>query len=561
LRAYDTNGWRTAISRPNGVTSSYGYDAASQVTSITHTGPSGALMSFAYTYDAAGNRTSVTKDGGNPESYTLDALNRLTNVTYADGTTQAYTYDANGNRLSLTVNGSTPVIYSYNDADRLTSDGTNTYTYDANGNLVVRGADSFTWDYASRMTGATIGSTTATYTYDGEDVRVGKTVASTPTSYLWDRESGLPLLVDDGSRGYLHAGGVLGEVSPSAREELIADALGSVRGVADDTGALSGSADFDVYGAVRTSSASTAAFAFTGEQSDPETGFTYLRARYYDPAVGRLGAVDTVIPNAPGTQGYNPYAYVAGNPVRWVDPSGHSATAEAGMFNKRNATAAGPIAALGRLLAGTFDKLSCALDIRCRSLWTVIGTAAAGAATGWAGANPPDKWPPIPVPPTCAFTGSCGAVPASGGGSGSAPAAGGAAVNPPAVGNPPITGTGISNPDNGERESRGRDREPRTSLWRMVSEAEALDIAACGCFRPEAAGRSLEGKWFAPNRLLALAYGPYYPDLTRLVQAIVSRRFANQFLMWNADHGGFLGYFVPAHRLAELSAHAQIRIQ
>jgi YD repeat-containing protein len=61
------------------------------VTSITHTGPSGTLMSFAYTYDAAGNRTSVTKDAGNPESYTLDVLNRLTNVTYADGTTQAYT--------------------------------------------------------------------------------------------------------------------------------------------------------------------------------------------------------------------------------------------------------------------------------------------------------------------------------------------------------------------------------------------------------------------------------------------------------------------------------------
>jgi YD repeat-containing protein len=90
---------RTAIVRPNGVTSAYGYDAASQVTAITHTGPSSTLMSFAYTYDAAGNRTSVTKDGGNPETYTLDALNRLTSVTYADGTTQAYTYDATGNPL------------------------------------------------------------------------------------------------------------------------------------------------------------------------------------------------------------------------------------------------------------------------------------------------------------------------------------------------------------------------------------------------------------------------------------------------------------------------------
>ena len=156
---------------------------------------------------------------------------RLTGVTYADGTTKAYSYDATGNRLSLAVNGGTPTSYTYNDGDQLTSDGTSTYTYDDNGNLVSRGSDIFTWDYASRMTGATVGSTTATYTYDGEDARVGKTVASTPTAYVWDRESGLPLLVDDGSTAFLHSRGALGEISATTREDLIGDALGSVRGL------------------------------------------------------------------------------------------------------------------------------------------------------------------------------------------------------------------------------------------------------------------------------------------------------------------------------------------
>ncbi len=30
------------------------------------------------------------------------------------------------------------------------------------------------------------------------------------------------------------------------------------------------------------------AFLFTGEQRDCETGLYYLRARYYDPAIGRF---------------------------------------------------------------------------------------------------------------------------------------------------------------------------------------------------------------------------------------------------------------------------------
>jgi hypothetical protein len=31
-----------------------------------------------------------------------------------------------------------------------------------------------------------------------------------------------------------------------------------------------------------------------------------------------------VSPNGPGTQGYNPYSYAAGNPATHTDPSGHA---------------------------------------------------------------------------------------------------------------------------------------------------------------------------------------------------------------------------------------------
>jgi RHS repeat-associated protein len=156
-------------------------------------------------------------------------------------------------------------------------------------------------------------------------VRASKTVGAQTVPYIWDREMGLPLLVDDGDDAYLHAGGVLAGVDDAGVAEYhLADALGSVRGVTDGSGVVTGTAEYDVFGEVRSSSGVSSLFLYTGEQYDAETGFTFLRARYHNPAIGRFISADSVQPNAPGTQGYNVYAYVANNPTTWVDPSGHS---------------------------------------------------------------------------------------------------------------------------------------------------------------------------------------------------------------------------------------------
>ncbi len=198
--------------------------------------------------------------------------------------------------------------------------------------MTTAGADTFTWDgvdpersrRANRMSGATVGGTASTYAYDGDYTRVQKTVGGTPTNYVWDRESGLPLMVDDGTNAYLHEDGALAQLNGAGTSEyLLDDAIGSRRGVTNLAGALTGTADYDTFGAVRTSTGTGSAFGYTGEQFDAETGYTYLRARYLNPALGRFTSADTVQPNAPGTQGYNLYAYVANSPTTWVDPSGH----------------------------------------------------------------------------------------------------------------------------------------------------------------------------------------------------------------------------------------------
>jgi len=97
--------------------------------------------------------------------------------------------------------------------------------------------------------------------------------------------------------------------------------LGSVRAQAGDTGAVTGTADYDVWG-TELSSTTSGLFSWTGEQSDDETGLTYLRARYYSPTYSRFLSTDPVQPNAGGTQGFNAYAYAQNNPATLTDPSG-----------------------------------------------------------------------------------------------------------------------------------------------------------------------------------------------------------------------------------------------
>jgi RHS repeat-associated protein len=89
-----------------------------------------------------------------------------------------------------------------------------------------------------------------------------------------------------------------------------------------------GSRSYEAFGVPRTTSGTSSLFGFTGEPSD-STGLVYLRARSLDPAAGRFLSADTVQPNALGTQGFSLYAYVAGNPTTWTDPSGHMAEAVA----------------------------------------------------------------------------------------------------------------------------------------------------------------------------------------------------------------------------------------
>ncbi|MNB99464.1 tRNA(Glu)-specific nuclease WapA precursor [compost metagenome] len=56
---------------------------------------------------------------------------------------------------------------------------------------------------------------------------------------------------------------------------------------------------------------------------DAETGLYYLRARYYDPSIGRFINEDTYEGQVNNPLSLNLYTYVYNNPLIYNDPTGH----------------------------------------------------------------------------------------------------------------------------------------------------------------------------------------------------------------------------------------------
>jgi RHS repeat-associated protein len=101
--------------------------------------------------------------------------------------------------------------------------------------------------------------------------------------------------------------------------------VGSVRQLADADGQVTLAQSFDPFGVLLEADGSGASeFGYTGEQADGSTGLVFLRARYYDPAVGRFLAKDPFPGFAQRPATLHSYAYVTNNPINRADASGYN---------------------------------------------------------------------------------------------------------------------------------------------------------------------------------------------------------------------------------------------
>jgi RHS repeat-associated protein len=104
---------------------------------------------------------------------------------------------------------------------------------------------------------------------------------------------------------------------------ILKDHLGSASVVTDASGNIVGENRYYPYGETRfTSGTLYTDKLFTG-QRDVGLGIYHYGARFYSPRVGRFISPDTIVPGAANPQAWNRYSYVLGNPLKYIDPSGH----------------------------------------------------------------------------------------------------------------------------------------------------------------------------------------------------------------------------------------------
>ena len=261
--------------------------------------------------------------------YTYDPLNRLTSAVYDDGSFYQYTYDAVGNRLTETTPSGTDT-YIYNINNWVVQKNDTHWSYDGAGNLRYDGVRSYAYDAANRLQLVSDQSAyiQTRYVYNGLGDRLQSMLIYYPTgeittnNYTLDLNTNLTQVLADGSNTYTYGYNRIAQISDTQTGYFLGDALGSVRQVADETGAVNLVQSYSPYGEMIASVGDyVTAFNYTGEMTDG-TGLVFLRARYYDPSSGRFINKDTW-----GGDYNNPitlakWLYANGNPANYSDPTG-----------------------------------------------------------------------------------------------------------------------------------------------------------------------------------------------------------------------------------------------
>ena len=340
LYEYDANGNRSTVKYANGIVVTYNYDELNRLICEKALDKQGGLVAqYEYTLGAAGERLKAEETDRTVE-YTYDKLYRLTGEKItAGGETDEYTYayDSVSNRITKTKN-SAETTYTYNALNQLTSENGTSYQYDDAGNLISVTSDTksvlYAYNAENKMIRATVqeGNSVSVeeYEYDYAGNRTVKKSENDYTYYLNDVSGSLTQVLAeldaDGNEKcwYTIGADLISQERNGAVSTYLYDGHDSVRGLSDETGAVTDTYNYDAWGELLDKTGTTEnSYLYCGEQLDSATGLYYLRARYMNPSTGTFTTMDTYQGSIFDPVSLHKYLYANANPVTYVDPSGY----------------------------------------------------------------------------------------------------------------------------------------------------------------------------------------------------------------------------------------------
>ena len=239
-----------------------------------------------------------------------------------------YVYDQAGNRTRMeSMDGITE--YIYDNCNRLQTTVTNgkrtSFSYDACGNLLSDGHQSYSYDELNRLSSVTTADgNTFVHHYDAEGLRHEVEEDGRLVQFIFNHKRQIITeeSSDIGITRYLRGLDLIGSDIENARTyyHYVSDTNGSIAYILNKQSKIENEYQYDAFGNIISSKENIAnIFCYCGEQLDAGTAQYYLRARFYNPVIGRFSQQDTYL-----NDGLNLYAYCQNNPVSFYDPTGHN---------------------------------------------------------------------------------------------------------------------------------------------------------------------------------------------------------------------------------------------
>ena len=297
-----------------------------------------------YSYDKNGNmleKALASREYGKlTDTYTYNSQDMISGYLGYDGFAQQFTYDANGMRLTKQEAGDTnrstleellrgemaglpEIIAPVNFADntQMQTVGTNGATDSADPAAVQPGFEWATTEYLYDITqqyyqvmeeraSSKNGNSVTAYDYGLE--RIAAHSSGEKTSYVYDGRGSVAQTITVPTPG---------EKAKAALPDALTN--NTVSGSAPSIPVLPqiGSFTYTAFGE-QMGNKKISGFGYNAEYYDAATGMQNLRARQYEPAIGRFSQKDLVRGWTTNPLTLNRYLYVTNSPIVFVDPSG-----------------------------------------------------------------------------------------------------------------------------------------------------------------------------------------------------------------------------------------------